>query len=195
MTNFVNPAAMLPMQPTAMAGAYGEPVYVSSMAYPGAVPATQGMLGQALGLAGVPAQQTSTTSPLKSMLKFAAIGAGAGAAFGLIPFLPLGLFSGALVGAGVGAAIGLFKGLKAKKAEGEFHTMQQAQMAQMQGGQPQSMQTSPTNMVVPATYQGMPSANGAPAPAPAPAKTGVVMGPEMRRKWAAKVAAERAAAK
>lgn len=161
-----------------------QPVYINSMSQlpPGAIPVSQGMLAQALGQSQLGAQvvQPQGASPLKSMLKGAGVGAAAGAAFGIIPFLPLGLFSGAIVGAGVGAALGLVKGLKAKKAEGEFHTMTTEQQQAM--AQAQMAASTP------------PGARSATAPMEAPARKPVVMGPEMRRKWAAKVAAEKAAA-
>lgn len=167
---------------------YGMPQYGMPMGYGmgvspyGALPASQGHLAQALGQGHLGAQvvQPEGPSPIKSALKGAAVGAAAGAAFGIIPFLPLGLFSGALVGAGVGAALGLVKGLKAKKQEGEFHTMEQQQAQAAAQAQAQMVASTP------------PGARSAVA-AEAQPKQGVVMGPEMRRKWAAKVRAEKAA--
>lgn len=81
--------------------------------FPGPHPVSlsQHHLAQALGIAPPHVDQPST---MGSVLKGAGVGALAGAAFGAIPFLPLGLFSGALVGATIGAAVGLVKGRKAK---------------------------------------------------------------------------------
>lgn len=162
-------------------GMYGQqPVYFNSMSQlpPGAIPVSQNMLAQALGQPG--AQQVpEQPSTISRVLKGAALGAAAGAAFGIVPFLPLGLFSGAIVGAGVGAVLALLK--KPKQPEGEFHTMtpeQQQAMAQAQ--------------MVASTPPGARSASVTAADAAAP-KQGVVMGPEMRKKWAAKVRAEQAA--
>lgn len=221
MTTFVHPAAALPQQQYAMAqpqyampmrqpqaqqqlpyaagygmpmgmgmaqvpayGMPGQPVYINSLSQlpPGAMPVSQQMLAQALGQGQLGAQvvQPESGSPLTSMLKGAGIGAAAGAAFGIIPFLPLGLFSGALVGAGVGAALGLVAGVRKKKSEGEFHTMEQQQAQAAAQAQAQMVASTP------------PGARSAVAAEARPG--GVVMGPEMRRKWAAKVRAERAAA-
>lgn len=199
MTNFVQPATALPAQQMAMQGmptygmqqampmpgAHGQPVYVTSMSQvpPGAIPVSQGMLAQALGQSQLGAQAvqqpTSSASPIKSMLKFAAIGAVAGAGFGIIPFLPLGLFSGAVVGAGVGAAIGLVKGLRDKKAEA----------AAMGSAQEEEMQRQHA-----VAGQAMTAPGAVPPAGPATTQAGVVMSSAMRTKWAAKVAAERAAA-
>jgi hypothetical protein len=166
-----------------MPGAYGSPVMISSLAQlpPGAIPMSQHQLAQALGQGNVGAQvvQEHGSSTIGTVLKGAGIGAAAGAAFGVIPFLPLGLFSGALVGAGVGAAIGLVRALTSRKDDVP-HTMtaeqQQAQvMAQMVGSTPAGARSVAMTAEAP------------------PAAKKVVMGPEMRRRWAAKVRAERAA--
>ena len=180
------------MMPGAMpyGGMVGAPVYISSMSQlpPGAVPVSQHMLAQALGQAGVGGQVVQDKpSVVGSVLKGAGIGAAAGAAFGIIPFLPLGLFSGALVGAGVGAGIGLVKGLLGKTQENEFHTMTPEQqqafaMAQMAASTPPGARSAAATA---------PVVSDTP---PAPARKKVVMGPEMRKRWAAKVRAERAAA-
>lgn len=165
-----------------------QPVYISSMSQlpPGAIPVSQGMLAQALGQSQIGGQlvQPDEPSKLTTILKGAAIGAAAGAAFGVIPFLPLGLVSGALVGAGVGAAIGLVKAFTSRpKEDGQFHTMT-----------PEQQQAIAQAQMVASTPSGARSvADTAPAPAPVEHKK-VVMGPEMRKRWAAKVHAERAAA-
>ncbi|MCB0877730.1 MAG: hypothetical protein KDC46_01950 [Thermoleophilia bacterium] len=139
----MSPMGMPPMGMSPY-GVMPRPVYISSLNQlpPGAVPISQQMLAQALGQSTVGAQVVQDKpSVMGSMLKGAGIGAAAGAAFGIIPFLPLGLFSGALVGAGVGAAIGLAKGLVGKTQENEFHVMspeqqQAAAMAQMAAATP-----------------------------------------------------------
>lgn len=188
----VSPYGMVGVQPNIMPGMVGmpgvgmqQPVYVTSMSQipAGAIPVSQQMLAQALGQgqAGSQMVQPEGTSPIKSALKGAGIGAAAGAAFGIIPFLPLGLFSGALVGAAAGAALGLVKGLKAKKAEGEFQTMQQAQAQAQAAAQAQMIASTP------------PGARSVAAEAQ-PVKREVHMSPATRKKWAAKVAAEKAAA-
>ncbi len=166
-------------------GMYGQqPVYFNSMSQlpPGAVPVSQNMLAQALGQPG--AQQVpEQPSTIGRVLKGAGLGAAAGAAFGLIPFLPLGLFSGAIVGAGVGAAIALLK--KPKQPEGEFHTMTPAQQQALAQAQ-----------MIAATPPGARSASATAADASTNSsgqRQPVVMGPEMRKKWAAKVRAEKAA--
>jgi hypothetical protein len=173
----------MPMSPYGMGVSPYGPVYINSLSQlpPGAIPASQGMLAQALGQGQVGAQvvQPEQPSKLGSVLKFAGIGAAAGAAFGLIPFLPLGLFSGAIVGAIGGAVLGLIKG--GKKPEGEFHTMQDQQAMSAAQAQAQMVASTP------------PGARSV-VPAEAQPKRAVVMGPEMRRKWAAKVRAEKAAA-
>ena len=164
-------------------GMYGQqPVYFNSMSQlpPGAVPVSQNMLAQALGQAPAEVEQPST---IGRILKGAGIGAAAGAAFGLIPFLPLGMFSGAIVGAGVGAVLALLK--KPKQPEGEFHTMtpeqQQAQaQAQMIASTPPGARSASMT-----SADGSTNSSGQRQP--------VVMGPEMRKKWAAKVRAEKAA--
>ncbi len=161
-------------------GPMGQPVYINSLSQlpPGAVPLSQGMLAQALGQPGAQ-QVVEQPSTISRVLKGAGIGAAAGAAFGLIPFLPLGLFSGAIVGAGVGAAIALLK--KPKQPEGEFHTMTPAQQQAL--AQAQMIAATP------------PGARSATATTESTGqKQPVVMGPEMRKKWAAKVRAEKAAA-
>ncbi|MCW2928160.1 MAG: hypothetical protein JWM86_2128 [Thermoleophilia bacterium] len=167
-------------------GMQQQPVYVSSMSQipQGAIPVSQAMLAQALGQAQMGAQvvQPESASPIKSALKGAGIGAAAGAAFGIIPFLPLGLFSGALVGAAAGAAIGLVRGMKAKKAEGEFHTMEQQQAQAAAMAQAQMIASTP------------PGARSSVAAEAKPVVKAVHMSPETRKKWAAKVAAEKAAA-
>jgi hypothetical protein len=162
-----------------------QPVYISSLSQlpPGAIPVSQGMLAQALGQGqfGASVVQPEQPSTISRVLKGAGIGAAAGAAFGIIPFLPLGLFSGAIVGAGVGAAIALLR--KPKQPEGEFHTMtpeQQAAIAQAQ--------------MVASTPPGARSVATTGDAAVGPVRKKVVMGPEMRRRWAAKVRAERAEA-
>ena len=166
-----------------------QPVYFNSMSQlpPGAVPVSQSMLAQALGQApgqGMVGSQMVQEQPstISRMLKGAGIGAAAGAAFGVIPFLPLGLFSGALVGAGVGALIGLLR--KPSKPEGEFHTMTPEQQQAM--AQAQMIASTPPGARSAAT-----TADGTAAHAE---RKAVVMGPEMRKKWAAKVQAEKAAA-
>jgi hypothetical protein len=200
MTSMINPAYTLPMgvmgpvvNPYAgVVNPYGGmqvvPYTPMSQLPPGDVPVSQSMLAQALGQGqtgalGVQPGTEDAPSPIKSFIKGAAVGAAAGAAFGIIPFLPLGLFSGAIVGAAVGGTLGLVKGIKAKQAEKNFHTMQ-AQQAAAQAAM---------NAATPA------GARNVAATLPAQASTvaahkGVVMSPEMRRKWAAKVAAEKAAA-
>ena len=159
-----------------------QPVYINSMSQlpVGAVPVSQQMLAQALGYPQAGAQMVQEPqgpSVIGSVLKTAGLGAAAGAAFGLIPFLPLGMFSGALIGGAAGAVLGLVKGLKAKKqAENEIQiqsqTQQQAAAVAAQVGAPGSAT---------AAMEAKPS-------------KGVVMSPEMRKKWAAKVRAEKAAA-
>jgi hypothetical protein len=162
-----------------------QPVYFSSMSQlpPGAVPVSQGMLAHALGHAQVSAGvvQPEQSSPISRVLKGAGIGAAAGAAFGIIPFLPLGLISGALVGAGVGAAIALLR--KPRRPEGEFHTMTPAQQAAIAQAQ-----------MVASTPPGARSVATTGDATVAPVREKVVMGPAMRRRWAAKVRAERAEA-
>lgn len=184
------PGAMPGMMPQQMLGGmspyggmYGQqPVYFNQMSQlpPGAIPVSQGMLAQALGQAPAEVEQPST---IGRILKGAGIGAAAGAAFGLIPFLPLGLFSGAIVGAGVGAVLALLK--KPKQPEGEFHTMtpeqQQAQaQAEMIASTPPGARSAAMT-----SAEGSTNSSGQRQP--------VVMGPEMRKKWAAKVRAEKAA--
>lgn len=183
------PMGMSPMGMVPMGGMYGAPVMISSLSQlpPGAVPMSQHHLAQALGQGQVGAQVVQDKpSRLGSMLKGAGIGAAAGAAFGVIPFLPLGLLSGALVGAGVGAMIGLLTGGKSKPGDDVPHTMtaeqQQAMaMAQMAAATPPGARSA----AMTATQS---------AGAVQPARKKVVMGPEMRRRWAAKVRAERAEA-
>jgi hypothetical protein len=181
------------MQYGAMPMQMQQPIYFSSMAQlpPGAVPVSQGMLAQALGQSQIGGQMVQPEQPSKigTILKGAGIGAAAGAAFGVIPFLPLGLFSGALVGAGVGAAIGLVTSLRSKpESEGEFHTMtpeQQQAIAQAQ----MAASTPPGARSVADT------APATPAPAPAAVKhKKVVMSPEMSKRWTAKQEAIKAAA-
>lgn len=168
------------MMPGAMPyGMYGQPpgAYnpMMSMVPPGAM-VSQGMLAQALGVPGAQMMQEQP-STISRVLKGAGLGAAAGAAFGIIPFLPLGLFSGAIVGAGVGAVIALLK----KPKPPEFHTMSpEQQMAQAQAE------------MVASTPPGARSA--AATTGEIPERKPVVMGPEMRRKWAARVRAEKAAA-
>lgn len=113
----------------------GQPVYINSLAQlpPGAIPLSQGMMAQALGQGQAVQPQPPSTLKivLGSALKFGAIGGAAGAAIGVIPFLPLGLFSGGLVGALGGAALGVVMGLrKAKTQKAEFVALQQASQAQ-----------------------------------------------------------------
>lgn len=86
-------------------------------------PGSSQILAEALGIA-TPVQNEASTA--KRLLKGAGIGALAGAAFGAIPFLPLGIFSGALVGAVVGATSGLLSARKDKK-DRVPHTMTAAQ--------------------------------------------------------------------
>jgi hypothetical protein len=168
----VNPYAM-GMSPYGMASPYG-----MMSPYGSVSPMSQQMLAQAMNPQMVQPEQPSKVG---AILKGAAIGAAAGAAFGLIPFLPLGLFSGAIVGAVGGAVLALLK--SRKQTEGEFHTMEQQQAQAQAAAMAQMAQSTP---------QGARSV--APAEAQPAAKQGVVMGPEMRRKWAAKVRAEKAAA-
>lgn len=162
-----------------------QPVYISSMSQlpPGAIAVSQGMLAQALGQSqmGGMVVQPEQHSTVSTVLKGAGIGAAAGAAFGMIPFLPLGLVSGAVVGAGVGAAIALAKSLVTKQSrDDEFQTMTAAQQQAMAQAQ-----------MVAATPPGARSVGSVATPA---VREKVVMGPAMRRKWAAKVRAERAEA-
>lgn len=165
---------------------YGAPVMISSLSQlpPGAVPMSQHHLAQALGQGNVGAQVVQEKGSLVgSVLKGAGIGAAAGAAFGVIPFLPLGLMSGALVGAGVGAAIGLVKHITSKPKGDVPHILTQEQQQAI--AQAQMAASTPVG------------ARSAAATAPvetAPVRKKVVMGPEMRKRWAAKVRAERAAA-
>jgi hypothetical protein len=198
MTSMINPAYTLPMGVMGpvvnpYAAAYGgmQVVPYSSMSQlpPGAIPVSQSMLAQALGQGqagalGVQSGTEDAASPIKSLIKGAAVGAAAGAAFGIIPFLPLRLVSGAIVGAAVGGTLGLVKGIKAKQAEKTFHTME-AQQAAAQAAM---------NAATPAGARNVAPTTVLPAQANAVASKGVVMGPAMRRKWAAKVAAEKAAA-
>ena len=169
MTSISMPMSALPM--TTMAhGVQPSPVYITSLSQlpATAVPISQQMLAQALGQTpgGAALVQPESTSVLKTMLTAAGMGGLVGAAAGAIPFLPLGIVSGALVGAGVGAAVGLVQGLRRRAAEREYQTMLQTQAGQQL--QPGTLGATP----VPHT---------------------VHMGPAMRRRWAAKVAAERAA--
>ncbi|MCW2961607.1 MAG: hypothetical protein JWM90_1994 [Thermoleophilia bacterium] len=118
-------------------GAAGmQPVYINSMSQlpPGAIPVSQGMLGQALGQTGAAAVQPPNKAGtiLGTVLKHAAIGGAAGAAIGLIPRLPPTMFMGALLGAGVGAAIGVVKGIKKANAQEQEYAAMQAQGAQGQ---------------------------------------------------------------
>lgn len=183
-------------------GMPGQPVYINSLAQlpPGAIPVSQQMLAQALGQSGVGALQVQPEQPsiVGSVVKGAGIGAAAGAAFGIIPFLPLGLFSGALVGAGVGATIGLVRGIAARRQQGEFHTMSHEQQvaaaqAQMVAATPPGARSVGSTASVaakpavrrPATHRQVP---------PVPAEK-VVMTPEMRARRAKRIAAEQAAAK
>lgn len=163
--------ALLPGMPPAYGApvAYGPPVYVSSLSQvpAGAIPVSQEMLARALGQPGMGAQLVQVPSVIGSVLKGAAIGGLAGAAFGAIPFLPLGLVSGGLVGAGVGAMIGLAKGLSARRTMGQMQTLAQAQS-------------------LPMTAAGTPE--------PVPAKQKVVMNAEQRKRFAARIRAEKAAA-
>ncbi len=180
---------MMPGMPP-FGGMYGQqPVYFSSMSQlpPGVVPVSQGMLAQALGQAPTRVEQPSTIS---RVLKGAGLGAAAGGAFGLIPFLPLGLCSGAIVGAGIGAVLALLKKPKDPQTEGEFHTMTPEQQQAM--AQAQMIASTPPgarSVTAPATATATTTTADATAP-----KAAVVMGPEMRKKWAAKVRAEKAAA-
>jgi len=190
-----------PMMPNPMmagpgyANAYGQqaPVYYTSMSQlpPGVVPASQQMLAAALGQGQVGSQmigQEPAPSVLKSVIKMAAIGGGVGAVVGLIPFLPPGMLMGGLIGAAVGGLLGFVKGTKAKK---EHEVQIQSQQAQIQ-----AQATAVANGVgAPSIANGMPTAVGsAPmAPGTPPKKKPVVMSPEMRKKWAAKVQADRIA--
>lgn len=119
-------APMMPVGPTAPFGMRMIPGIAGPVYLPTVGPGSQQMLAQALGYGTVGQQmlQPQTTSPLKSMLKGGAVGALAGAAFGALPVLPPGLFLGGIIGAVAGAAIGLVSGLKKRKQEQEFHTMQ-----------------------------------------------------------------------
>ncbi len=157
-------------------GVFGQPVYVSSLSQipAGAMPVTQAMLAQAMGgQAALGAQiMQDRSSIVGSVLKGAGIGAAAGAAFGAIPFLPLGIVSGGLVGMGVGAMVGLAKGLSDRNRR--YATLQSQAQAQPQ---------DPVAQTVAMTG----------AAAPAPAK--VVMTAEQRRKFAARRRAEIAAQK
>lgn len=176
-------------------GMPGQPVYINSMSQlpPGAIPVSQQMLAQALGQSGVGALQVQPEQPsiVGSVVKGAGIGAAAGAAFGIIPFLPLGLFSGALVGAGVGAAIGLVRGVVARRQQGEFHTMSQAQ--QVAAAQAQMVAATPPGARSVGTS--VPEAVAARQVPPVPVRKKVVMTPEMRERRAKRIAAEQAAAK
>lgn len=175
-------------------GMQGQPVYISSMSQlpPGAIPVSQQMLAQALGQGSMAALQVQPEPPslVGSVVKGAGIGAAAGAAFGIIPFLPLGLFSGALVGAGVGATIGLVRGIAARRQQGEFHTMSPAQ--QVAAAQAQMVAATPPGArSIGATVPEPVDARPKP---PVPAGK-VVMTPEMRERRAKRIAAEQAAAK
>lgn len=169
----VNPYAM-GMSPYGMANPYAMSPYGSM------TPMSQQMLAQAMNPQMVQPQQPSKVG---TILKGAALGAAAGAAFGLIPFLPLGLFSGAIVGAVGGAVLAL---LKSRKQQGQFQTMDQ-QQAQAQA----QAQAAAMAQMAQSTPQGARSVASEAQPS---TRQGVVMGPEMRKKWAAKVRAEQAAA-
>jgi hypothetical protein len=86
------------------------------------------------------------------------------------------------VGAGVGAVLALLK--KPKQPEGEFHTMTPEQ--QQAQAQAEMIASTPPGARSAAMTSTDPNSSGQRQP--------VVMGPEMRKKWAAKVRAEKAAA-
>ncbi len=183
----------MPMSPMMMPGAmpyggmFGQPVMISSMSQlpPGAVPVSQDMLAQALGVMPTPEKQPSV---LGRVVKGVALGAVGGALFGAIPFLPPGPMVGAAIGGAIGGVAGLVTGLIKKTQENEFHTMSTEQqkaiaMAQMASSTPPGARSAAAT-----------ASSASPVDPPRAARRKVVMGPEMRKRWAAKVRAERAAA-
>lgn len=167
------PQGMAMAQAPMMAGPaiQQQPVYFSSMSQlpPGVVPVSQQLASQAIGQSQAGADVVQPASPLRSMLAGAALGAVGG--FGASLLLPFGPFVGAIAGAAIGGAAGLVVGIRKRRAQEQFHTMRQPDAQAVAQGQAQMVGAAPDG-----------------------ARKGVVMGPEMRKRWAAKVRAERAAA-